>query len=102
MEIEFFNKEIEKLYLTGKSKKLKLTQQVIKKFFMRIQQIAAAETIHDLWRTPSINFEKLKGEYNYSIRIDKEYRLELNIDWENESKTKGKFFITEISKHYGD
>ena len=65
MEYEFDNQGLIDLYTTGKSRKYKgLAKTVIKKFVARIGQIAAAETIHDLWRTPSLNFEKMKGKAN--------------------------------------
>ena len=102
MEWEFINKELVKLYETGKSKKYRLQPAVLGKFFMRIQQIEAAITIQDLWRNPSLKFEHLKSKKMYSIRVDKGYRLEILIDWQNEDKTIGKFIIKELSKHYGD
>ena len=102
MEFDFSNKELIKLYETGKSKKYQLQPAVLKKFFMRIQQIEAAITIHDLWKNPSLNFEHLKSEDVYSIRVDKKYRLEFTVDWQNDEKTIGKFIIRELSKHYGD
>lgn len=103
MEFEFGNKNLETLYTKGKHSKYRLQQGTLKKFSMRIQQIEAANTIHDFWKTPSLNFEKLEGHQNrYSIRVDKTYRLELEIDWSNEEKTVGKVFILELSKHYGD
>jgi len=36
----------------------------------------------------------------YSLRINRTYRLEVEIDWENEEKTVGIVGIDEISKHY--
>lgn len=102
MEWEIQNKDIDKLYKTGKSKKYRLQPQIVKKFFMRLQQIEAAGTIHDLWKTPSLNFEYLKSKKIYSIRVDQGYRIEFDIQWKNEEKTIGKFIIKEISKHYGD
>ena len=69
---------------------------------MRIQQIEAAVTIHDLWKNPSLNFEHLESKGIYSIRVDKGYRLEIIIDWQSDEKTVGKFIIRELSKHYGD
>jgi len=102
LEWEIQNKDLDTLYKTGKSKKYRLQPQILKKFFMRIQQIEAADTIYDLWNTPSLNFEFLKSKKRYSIRLDKGYRIEFDIEWKNEEKTKGKFIIKEISKHYGD
>jgi len=102
LEFEFNNKELVKLYETGKSKKYRLQPAVLKKFYMRIQQIEAAVTIHDLWKNPSLNFEHLESKGIYSIRVDKGYRLEIIIDWQSDEKTVGKFIIRELSKHYGD
>lgn len=101
MEFTFFNKELEKLYTTGKSKKLKISNDIIDKFFARIQQIEAANTIYDLWNDKGLNFEKLQGRTNhYSMRLKLKYRLEMQIVWKNDEKTIGDFIITEISNHY--
>jgi len=103
LKIEFSNKELLKLYTTGKSKKYQLNQNVIRKFFMRIQQLEAAKDIYDLWTTPSVKFEKIKSSKKmYSLRIDRVYRLEVQIEFENKEKTEGKVFIKMISKHYGE
>lgn len=68
---------------------------------MRVQQIEAANDIYDLWKNPALNFEKLERYDNrYSIRLNIQYRLEIEIDWENEQKTIGKIHIVELSPHY--
>lgn len=101
MEFAFNNKELEKLYTTGKSKKLKLPNDIIDKFFARIQQIEAAYTVYDLWNDKGLNFEKLQGHTNlYSMRLKLKYRLEMQIEWKNDEKTIGDFIITQISNHY--
>lgn len=101
MEYAFDNKELENLYTTGSSKKLKLSNDIIDKFFARLQQIEAANTIYDLWNDKGLNFEKLKGYENmYSMRLKLKYRLEMQIEWKNDEKTIGDFIITEISNHY--
>lgn len=70
---------------------------------MRVQQLEAAFDIYDLWKTTSLNFEKLEGyENRFSLRIDRKYRLEIEMEWEDEERTKGKVIILELSKHYGD
>ena len=102
MEWGFLNKELVKLYETGRSRKYHLQPAVLKKFFMRIQQIEAANNIYDLRKTTSLNFESLKSKDIYSIRVDGAYRLELKIEWLNTDKTIGKILIKELSKHYGD
>ena len=103
MQIEFRNRALVQLYTTGKSGKSKLPGNVINKFFMRVQQLEAADDIYDLWKTASLNFEKLEGYRNrYSVRLDRKWRLEMEISWDNDEKTKGTIYITGISRHYGD
>ena len=68
---------------------------------MRVQQLEAAVTIHDLWKTASLNFEALRDQTNrYSVRLDRKWRLEMTIEWEDRQKTKGVISLTELSKHY--
>lgn len=101
MEFTFKNKELEKLYSTGKSKKYRLPEIIIEKFFARIQQIEAAHDIHDLWNDKGLNFEKLTNtENSYSMRLNVKYRLEMDIDWKNNELTIGEFLFTDISNHY--
>lgn len=101
MKYHFSNKKLEQLYSTGKSKKYKLDKNIIKDFIWLVGVIDAAKDIHDFWNQPALNFEKLKGfKKRYSFRINRKYRLEVDIDWENEEQTVGIVGIDEISKHY--
>lgn len=101
MDFTFRNKELEKLYTTGKSKKLRLPADIIEKFFARLQQIEAANDIYDLWNDKGLNFEKMVNtENSYSMRLKIKYRLEMDIDWKNNELTIGDFIITDISNHY--
>jgi toxin HigB-1 len=101
MDFRFENKDLEKLYTAGKSKKYKFPDDIIEKFFARIQQIEAAKDIYDLWSDKGMNFEKLTNSENrYSMRLKLKYRLEMNIEWKNSEKTIGEFIIIEISVHY--
>lgn len=101
MNVDISDKELLKLYQSGKSKKLKLSDDIIKKYFMRIQTIISSVNIYDFWKDPAIKFEKLVSfENRYSMRLNSKYRLEMEVEWENEEKTVGTFNIIEISKHY--
>jgi len=103
LKVEFKNRHLRKLYKEGKAAKYKIPDNVRHKFFMRIQQLEAAATIHDLWKTVSINFEALKGcDNRYSVRLDRKWRLEMAIEWEDAHQTKGVISILELSKHYED
>jgi len=101
MNFKFDNKDLEKLYTDGKSKKYRLPNDIIDKFFARIQQIEAAKDIYDLWNDKGLNFEKMNGyDSRYSMRLKVKYRLEMNIDWKNAEKSIGNFSIVEITNHY--
>lgn len=101
MNVYINDKELEKLYISGKSKKLKLPEIVIEKYFATIQKIENAVTIYDLWHDKGLRFEKLKGhERLYSMRLNQQYRLEMEVDWKNEEQTIGDFILITISKHY--
>jgi proteic killer suppression protein len=64
--------------------------------------LEAAKDIHDLWRQPSLNFEKLKGfENRFSARLNRKWRLEMTIEWTCEKMTIGIISLEEISSHYG-
>ena len=103
MQIEFENKKLQDLYEKGSCKKYPLEPKLVEKYFMRIQQLEAAVTIYDLMRTTSLKFERMKSTADqFSVRLNRTYRLEFRIGFENKSKTKGKVYIKEISKHYGD
>lgn len=100
MELEFKNKKLEKLYTTGKSSKYKVEKQVLTGFFEALAILDAAKDIYDLWNQPSLNFEKYKTWY--SVRANKKWRIEFEIEWENTDKTIGLLKIKELSNHYGD
>ena len=103
MEITFGNSELFNLYTKGKCRKPRLTEAIKKKFLMRVGSLEAAVTIHDLWKTASLHFEKLEGfENRYSVRLNLQWRLEFEIEWEDEKQLTGKITLLEISKHYGD
>ncbi len=103
MKWKFDNSKLETLYETGTSKKYRLPEQVLKNFYKVIRHIEAAVDIYDFWNTSSIKFEKLKRSTNsYSFRLNKQYRLEVEIDWNNRELTIGEIIIIDISKHYGD
>jgi proteic killer suppression protein len=103
LEVHLNDKELEKLYTTGKSAKLKLPENIIDKFFATIQKIEAAITIKDLLADKGLRFEKLKGSKSrYSMRLSAKYRLEMEVEWIDDKLTVGKFYLQKISNHYGD
>ncbi|MEP1034411.1 type II toxin-antitoxin system RelE/ParE family toxin [Ekhidna sp.] len=102
MDVYIDDKELEKLYTTGRSKKLKLPVHVVDKFLGTVQKIDAATSIHDFWHDKGLRFKKLEGEDIYSMRLNSKYRLEMEVTWENDEKTIGTFILKTISNHYDD
>ena len=101
MNVYINNKELEKLYTTGKSKKFKLPNYVVNKFFATVQKIENATDIYDLWNNRGLRFESMQGSKNrYSLRLSGKYRLEMEVDWADDEQTKGDFILITISNHY--
>jgi len=101
VDVQFGNKDLENLYTTGKSRYYQ--ENIIDIFSKRIQSLKAAKDIHDLWNLKSLHLKSLSGFKNrYSVRINDQFRLEFEIEFEDEQSTRGLIIILEISKHYGD
>ena len=101
MEVFIKNKDLQKLYETGKSKKYPLPRNIIDEFLYCMQVLSDAETIYDIWKDKSLQFERLKGtENSYSMRLNNKYRLEMDIDWRNQECTIGIVEVTEISNAF--
>jgi toxin HigB-1 len=97
------DKELEKLYTSGKSKKLNLPEKVIEKFFATIQKIESSIDIYDFWTDTGLKFEKLKGTTNrYSMRLSGKYRLEMEVVWTDDKQITGMFYLKTISNHYAN
>lgn len=102
MEIRFNNKKLETLYTTGKSSKYKLQKKDIESFFEVVAILEAAKDIYDLWKQPSLNFERLESfSSRYSARMNGKYRLEMSVEWQDEKMMVGIFGLEDISNHYG-
>ena len=102
LEILFSNKHLQTLYEKGSSPKYRLDKRVLENFFEAVAILEAAKDIYDLWRQPSLNFEKLKGFDNrFSARLNRKWRLEMTIEWTDEKMTIGIIGLEEISSHYG-
>jgi toxin HigB-1 len=102
VEIVFPNRKLLALYESGSRRPLRLEQRVVDSFFEVVAILEAAKDIHDLWRRPGLNFEKLRGTKDrYSARLDRTWRLEMNIEWTDQAMTIGIIGLDGISKHYG-
>ena len=102
MQIEFRIRHLRDLFEQGKSRKYSLPQQVIRRYIQVVEICQNAGDIYDLWRMPSLKFEKLQGSENrFSARLNRQWRLELEMSWVNREMTIAVILIAEISKHYG-
>ncbi len=100
MKFEFKNKNLIELYTEGKSKKYKFLNKVeINKFMIAVGIIESAANINDFRKMSSLNFEHLNGN-RYSMRLSRQNRLEMLIEWEDENKTLGTIYLDDITKHY--
>ena len=101
MEFTFHDKHLADLYQTGRSRKHRLPPGLAETFVERVNRIEAAVTIADLREPPSMRFEKLAGGQNrFSIRLNRQYRLEFEIAFEDAERTRGAVEILAVSKHY--
>ena len=96
MELYFKNKKIEEIYDTWESRDF--SKEIIIKFIQKINILKNIFNISDLRNLRSLNFEKLNNykTWNYSIRVNKSYRIIFNIVW-NEIKI---IEITDFNNHY--
>jgi len=75
MLVSFANKETEKLFATGKSKKL--PPEIIARAIIRLTQLGSAREVSDLLMPPSNHLESLSGNRagQWSIRINDQWRI---------------------------
>lgn len=100
MKFEIDNKSLIEVYTKGRSRKLRLPPGIADKFLERVARIDAAVDIDDLRNPPSMQFEKIHGHKDFfSIRINKQYRLIFNVQFDENSDKTGKVFIKEIWNH---
>ncbi len=102
METNFLNKNLEELFETGKSKKYKkVPKNIIEGFVEAVEFLKDAVSIQDIWKHPSYNFEHLSGTKKYSMRLNRKWRLELSIEWIDDTKVEVKVVnILDLTSHY--
>jgi proteic killer suppression protein len=73
--ISFADKETEKLFVTGKSKKIPST--IIGAALRKLDYLNRAKTLQDLGSPPGNRLEALRGELKgkHSVRINDQYRI---------------------------
>lgn len=102
MEIRFINAYLENLY-AGKPVKGKpvFSKEVILQFKKTVLRIEQADNSSQLKQFRSMNFEALKGIKKglFSVRVNKQYRLEFKLENDKISLIE-MVFIEQLSKHY--
>jgi proteic killer suppression protein len=102
MQIKFNDSYLEKLYSNQPVKgKPIFSAEVVKQFKKLILKIVDADNTLELRQQKGLHFEALKGNKKglYSIRVNKQYRLEFTI--ENDVITLLEIILIEhLSKHY--
>lgn len=83
MYIEFDKDYLQELYTDGvtKDKKHRYQPEVIKGYQKVVFLLSSANTITDLFRNNSLNYEVLQGDKKgiSSVRINQKYRLEFTV-----------------------
>jgi proteic killer suppression protein len=103
MDIEFDKEYLRELYEYGvcQDKKHRFQPSVVKKYQKRIDTLACAVRIENLFPLNSLNLERLEGTENrFSIRVDLQYRLEFELSVINDKPMLTLCNILELSNHY--
>jgi proteic killer suppression protein len=104
MEIKFGQQYLEDLYLRGKTsdKHHRYQPEVVVKYRKTIDLLESLSCEEDMYRYHSLNYEALIGDKagRQSVRVNKQYRLEIRIE-----KVVSELVVTicnieELSNHY--
>jgi plasmid maintenance system killer protein len=106
MKIRFKTPDLERFYFTPANElkgKLPVQKDIIRQYQRKVRNLTFISSLEELKSFQCLNFEPLKGDLkgNYSIRLNKQYRLIFSIEKEvNGDYVIEVILISEISKHY--
>lgn len=105
MDVYFVDEYLEALFQGIKPKGKPVYQEaVILKFKKTVIMMSNCSRMEGLWQFKSLNFEALGGDKKglFSVRVDRQYRLEFSIDrvMEGEKVVKDIVHIISLSNHY--
>lgn len=104
MIIEFEDENLEDLYKEGKTrnKKYRFQPTIIKQFKKTVDKLYAVDTISQLYKIQSLNYEKLKGDLKEfeSVRVNDKYRIIFKSRTEGENIIMLICRVFELSNHY--
>ncbi len=88
MHFQFKKKRLEELYY-GSKEAHRYPAEVVDAFFHVMGVIEAAVDIREFYQLKSLHFEKLKGSRKdeHSMRLNKQYRLTMQIEKDEEGTT---------------
>ena len=98
MDFRFKDKKLEQLYTEEAGARF-YPPAVVNRFFELMAVIDAAPDEREFYRLKSLHFEKLKGkrENQYSMRLNKQYRLIVTLETDEDGRY---VLVVEISDHY--
>lgn len=104
MNVEFEDKALEDLFLTGttgEKKYKRLSQDIIKRYVRVVNYLRAARRIEDLFFINSLHYEKKVGNLKdiEAVWINDQYRLLFRSSPDDQGIIVNTL-LTEISKHY--
>lgn len=104
MNVEFENKALEELYLSGTTDDKqynRLSNDIVKRYIKVVNYLRAARRIEDLFPIKSLHYEKKMGDLKgvEAVWINNQYRL-LFRSSPDEQGIIVNALLTEISKHY--
>lgn len=104
MNVEFEDRALEEMFLTGatKDKKYKrLPQDIVKRYIKVVNYLRSARRIEVLFLINSLHYEKKKGEMSGTdaVWINNQYRLLFRSSPDDQGIIVNAL-LTEISKHY--
>ena len=104
MFIEFDKEYLRELFEQGRTtdKKHRYQPEVIRGYYKCVMILRRSESVEDLYRFNSLNYEALKGDKAgvSSVRINRKYRLEFTVREEGNERIITVCRLLDISNHY--
>ena len=103
MIVNFNEDYLRDLYSSGKSdKKHRFQPQIVRKYIRVIDLMISEDNVQDLWKYNSLNYERLEEnkEGLSSVRVNDQYRIEFEEEFEDGQTIATICNITELSNHY--
>lgn len=104
MEIRFQQEYLRELYYKGKTsdKKHRFQPQIVRKYAQVLDLMESLNSIQDLFRFKSLNYEVLVGDKAglESVRVNKQYRIEFHSEVIEGERTITICNIIELTNHY--